>query len=62
MAPQVITRDDLVSLIERLSARGRSRVGTDTTSVKADIVLASRLIARWLQRGVDLGLPLDLND
>jgi hypothetical protein len=42
MAPQVITRDDLVSLIERLSARGRSRVGTDTTSVKADIVFATR--------------------
>jgi hypothetical protein len=60
--PQVITLRDIEELSARLLARGKSRMVSDTPSSKADILLAAKLLARWIPRGVELGAPFDLDD
>ena len=34
----------------------------DQPSLQADLLLAGRLLARWLQRGIYLGTPFSLDD
>jgi hypothetical protein len=63
MAPQNITLSDIESLVSRLTARAKSRIGTDTPSSKSDILLAAKLLQRWCRRDVDqLRTPFDLSD
>jgi hypothetical protein len=62
MAPTTISLSDIEGLADRLLPRGKSRMVNDTPSLQADLVLAGKLLARWIQRGTDLGAPLDLDD
>jgi hypothetical protein len=63
MAPTVISLSDLESLTDRLMARGKSRMVSDTPGSKADILLAAKLLTRWCRRDADqLRPPFDLDD
>jgi hypothetical protein len=62
MASQVITLNDVESLADRLLARSKSRMFADQPSLQADMLLAARLLARWIQGDTMLGCAFDLDD
>jgi hypothetical protein len=60
MAPTTVTLDDIEGLADRLLARARSRLFNDQPNLQADLLLAGRLLRRWLRGGTDLGCPFTL--
>jgi hypothetical protein len=62
MAPTTISLSDIEGLADRCLARARSRLFNDQPDMQADLLLAGRLLQRWLWRGTDLGCPFSLDD
>jgi hypothetical protein len=62
MAPTIVSLSDIEGLADRFLARARSRMFADQPSLQADMLLAGRLLQRWLWRGTDLGCPFTLDD
>jgi hypothetical protein len=60
MAPTSISVIDIEGLAGRLLARGKSRLLNDQPELQADLLLAGRLLVRWLRDGTDLGTPFSL--
>jgi hypothetical protein len=51
MAPTTISLSDIEALAGRLLARGKSRLLDDMPDLQADLLLASRLLTRWIRAG-----------
>jgi hypothetical protein len=61
MAPTTISLSDIEALADRLLARGKSRMIAEQPNLKADLLLAGKLLTRWLRDGTGLGTPFTLD-
>jgi hypothetical protein len=62
VTPRVMSLIDIEGPADRLLARGKGRLLNDQPDLQADLLLASKLVTRWLRDGTDLGTPFSLPD
>jgi hypothetical protein len=58
LAPTIVSLGGTESLADRLISRSKSRLLNDQPAPQSDLLLAGKVLVRWLHGGTDLGCRL----